>query len=95
MRPVERAQLGQRRVPRRALQIVTYARQMLQILRLAVAPVEPHENADDLGIALRRHDRIGLVETGAVESRASRLDIGIDDAGFQLLGNRHARVHGE
>ena len=30
---------------------------------LAVAPVEPHEDAEDLGIALRRHDRIGLGES--------------------------------
>ena len=45
---------GQRRMRQRALQIGPYARHVTKILRLAVAAVEPGEDAEDLGGALRR-----------------------------------------
>ena len=59
----------QRRMRQRALQIAPYARQMTQILRLAVAPLEPGENAEDLGGALRGERGIGAREGRRVEGR--------------------------
>ena len=70
MAVIEFAHRGQRRMRERAAQIVADARQVLQVSRLTIAPVEPDEDAEDLGIALRRHDRIGLVEGVAVEAPA-------------------------
>src|SRR5579864_8051944 len=55
------------RMRQRALQIVRYARHVKQVLRLAVAAVEPGENAEDFGRALRRQRRIKLGEAGGVE----------------------------
>src|SRR5689334_17042787 len=43
----------QRRMGQRALQIAPYPRDVSKILRLAVAPVEPREDAQDLRGALR------------------------------------------
>src|SRR5215475_13503330 len=50
------------RVGERALQIAPYARHMSQILRLAVASVEPGENPQDLAGALGRKGDVALDE---------------------------------
>ena len=42
-------------------------------MRLAVALVEPDEDSEDLGVPLRRHDRIGLLEAFAVEAALPRI----------------------
>src|SRR4051794_25643590 len=59
---------GECRMRQCPLQIAPYAGHMTQILRLAVAPVEPGENAQDLGGALRRHHGIKAFERGGVEA---------------------------
>jgi len=53
----------------RALQIVPYAGHVTQILRLAVAPVEPREDAENLAGALRRERNVKRDELSAVEVR--------------------------
>src|SRR5262249_11784820 len=55
------------RVGERALQIAPYARHMSQILRLAVASVEPGENPQDLAGALGREGDVALDERWSVE----------------------------
>src|SRR5690348_16254080 len=55
------------RVGERALLIAPYARHMSQILRLAVARVEPGENPQDLAGALGRKGDIALDERSHVE----------------------------
>ena len=67
---------------------------MLQIVRLAVALVEPDEDAEDLGVALRRHDGIGLAEGRLVERAGglARGDIGVDRRLLDLRRDGHARI---
>ena len=55
-----------------AAKIGSDARQVLQIGRLAVAPVEPNEDAEDLRVPLRRHDRIGLARKRSRRNRPLR-----------------------
>src|ERR1700733_10662246 len=55
----EHAERGMRQ---RALQVIPYARRVPQILRLAVAAVEPGEDAENFCGALRRQRRIKLGE---------------------------------
>src|SRR4051812_17668210 len=52
----------------RTAQIAPDARQMTQVLRLAVAPVEAGENAEDLGGTLRAERHIELHEGTGVET---------------------------
>ena len=52
MRVVPGLQIVHRGVNQRAAQVTPYAREMTQVLRLAVAPVQPCENAEDLRRAL-------------------------------------------
>src|SRR5260370_33604949 len=59
----------QRRMRQRTLQVAPYARHVTQILRLAVAPVEPRKDAEDLAGALRRERDVELDELCAVEVR--------------------------
>src|SRR6185312_13626115 len=61
---VERRQRGMRQ---RALQIAPHARQVAQVLRLAVAAVEAGEDAEDFRGALRSERRIDAREGGRVE----------------------------
>src|SRR5215813_3846741 len=63
--PLFEGRLG--RVGERALQIAPYARHMSQILRLAVASVEPCENPQDLAGALGRQRDVALDEGWPVE----------------------------
>ena len=52
----------------RPIQIAQYARDMTEILRLAIAPVEARKNAQNLGGALRRERRIKPCEAGRIEA---------------------------
>ena len=66
-----------------------------QILRLAVAPVEPGEGAEQAGIPLRRHDGVKLGKAGRVElaiGRAARPDVAGQKRQFDLFGNVDPRV---
>jgi len=94
MAVVEFAQLGQRRMRESPPEIVADPRQMLQVSRLTIAPVEPHEQPEDFGIALRRHHRIGLVEGVPVESAHALPgpDIGLNGPLFDRWRNGDARV---
>src|SRR5581483_57689 len=56
----------------RALEIAPYARDVTQILRLAVAAIEPREDAEDLRRALRREGGIEPRELRRVECRVRR-----------------------
>src|SRR6202163_2349492 len=62
----------QRRMRQRTLQVAPYARHVTQILRLAVAGVEPRKDAEDLAGALRRQRDVDLDELRAVEVRVGR-----------------------
>jgi hypothetical protein len=91
---IERGEFAQRRVTQRARQVIADAGQMAQIGRLAVAPVEPDEDAEDLGVALRCHDRIGGGEAGTVETRPRACSaVGVDDPKFQFGRDGDARIH--
>src|SRR5260370_28946050 len=57
----------QRWMRQRTLKVAPYARHVTQILRLAVAPVEPRKNAEDLARALRRQRHVEPDELRAVE----------------------------
>src|SRR5882672_7133443 len=65
--PLFKDRLG--RVGERTLQIAPYARHMSQILRFAVAGVEPGENPQDLAGALGRERDVALDESWPVEFR--------------------------
>ena len=52
----------------RALQIGQYAGDVTQVLRLAVAPVEPGKNTENLGRPLRRQRCVELREDGSVKA---------------------------
>src|SRR5262245_41957730 len=51
-------QIAHRRMNQRAAQVAPYARDVTEILRFAVAPVEPRENAEDFRGALRAERHI-------------------------------------
>ena len=67
------------------------ARDVGEIGGLAVAPPQPRENADDLAVALRRQDRGGAGEGGAVEFRKRR-EISFGHRGAQLVRHVAAGV---
>src|SRR2546428_6070038 len=72
----------------RAVQIAVYPRQMTQILRLAVAAVEPREDAQDLGGALRSQRRVEFQKFGGAETGVRGLagaDIAAEQRHLQLL----------
>src|SRR3546814_16699493 len=56
-----------------ALQQTPDAGDMLQVAVLAVAPRQPRENADDLGVALRAEGGIGGGEGATVDQRAQEI----------------------
>ena len=64
-------QRRQRRMRQRALQIAPYPRDVSDVLRLAVAAVEPREDAEDFRSALRR-------KRGVEPDELGRLEIGVD-----------------
>src|SRR5258708_35628470 len=73
----------------RAVQIAVYPRQMTQILRLAVAAVEPRENPQDLGGALRSQRRVEFQKFGGAETGVGGLagaDIAAEQRHLQPLG---------
>src|SRR5919202_4320343 len=57
------------RVPQASPKIVNDSRQMHEILRLVVAPLQTAEDAEDLGGALRAQDGVAPAEAGRVEIR--------------------------
>ena len=67
-RSTQSAQRLERGVLQRALEHAPDARQVRQVVGLAVAPQQADEQADDAGMALRRHQR----EAGAEVLRRSR-----------------------
>src|SRR6266568_8896325 len=74
----------------RAIQIAVYPRQMTQILRLAVAAVEPREDAQDLGGALRSQRRVELQKFRSLERGIGGLagaDIAAEQRHLQVLGD--------
>src|SRR5437868_2419112 len=62
------ANAGQRRVRQRTVQIGPDPGLVAQILRLAVAAVEPGEDAEQLCVSLGGHDRIKPGEAGRIET---------------------------
>ena len=70
-------------------------RQVLEVLRLAVALVEAGEDAEDLGGALRGHDRVGPregrdVEGGIGGPPLARIEA--DQLQLELRRHGHARI---
>ncbi len=68
---------------------------MTQILRLAVAPVEPGEDAEDLGGALRGQRRVEPRESGGVETPvvgAARAGVAAEQRDLQRFRHVDARV---
>ncbi|EEF22322.1 conserved hypothetical protein, partial [Ricinus communis] len=71
------AKFRQRGMGERAAQIGPDPRLVAEILRLAIAAVEPGEGAEQAGVTLRRHDGVEFGKPGGIEiavCRASRLD---------------------
>src|SRR4051812_13517730 len=69
VRPVPGLEPFELRKRERALEIIPYARQMAQILRLAVAAVEAREDAEDFRGALGGERGINRDESREVEIR--------------------------
>jgi len=59
---------AERGMSQRPVKVGPDPRLVLEILRLAVAPVEPGEGAEQAGIPLRRHDGVELGEAGRIEA---------------------------
>src|SRR4051794_22277004 len=78
IRRIPIAQIGENRVRQRAIEVGPDSWLVPQILRLAVASVQPCKGAEQPRVALRRHDGIELGEGCGIESlvcRAPRLDV--------------------
>ena len=78
-----------------ALQIGLDARQVFEIHRFAVTPIQPHENAEDLGGPLCAQNGIGRGEPGHVEIRVAPLaaqGIARQQLEFERLRDLHARI---
>ncbi len=76
-------------------QIGLDARQMREILRLAVALIEPRENAQYLRRALRGENRIGLGESRHIEACVgftAQLGVMGEQLQLQIVGHRDAGV---
>src|SRR5882724_782482 len=68
----------QGRVSQRTTEIGPDPGLVAQILRLAVAPVEPRKGAEQAGVPLRRHDGVELGKARRIEADvggAARLDV--------------------
>src|SRR5258706_1199628 len=71
------------------------SRLVAQILRLAIAAVEPRKGTEQPRVALRRHDGIELGKLSRIEAivrRAPRLDIARQQRKLELLGHIDPRV---
>src|SRR5579862_2375308 len=62
IRPEPSVETSQPRMHQRALQVIPYAGQVPQILRLAVTTIEPREDAEDLRGTLGGERRVDLDE---------------------------------
>src|SRR5215470_6872199 len=70
-------EIGERRVRQRAVEVGPDPGLVTQILRLAVAPVQPRKGAEQPRVALRRHQGIQRREISGIEGGvgfATRLD---------------------
>src|SRR3954447_5697875 len=84
-----------RGVSQRTAEIGPDPRLMAQILRLAVAPVEPRKCPEQPRVALRRHDGVKLGERRGIEGlvgRAPRLDVAREQRKLEVLGHIDPRV---
>src|SRR3954469_25200578 len=72
MRTVPGTHHRQRRMFQRTHQIAPDPRLMLQIVRLAIAPVEPREGAEQPRVPLCREDRVVFGESGGIEGSVIR-----------------------
>ncbi|MCY1302889.1 hypothetical protein D9M70_525720 [compost metagenome] len=69
--------------------------QMREIMRLAITLIKTHEQAQQLGVALRTHSGIGHPESRFVKHMAKLaafITIGINHCLFELRRNRHAGI---
>src|SRR5579871_3178218 len=88
-------ELGQNRMAETLDEIALDARQVRQILRLAVPPVEAGKETQELGGALRPRDRIGAREGRRIEigiDAPPRLGILAYQPQFQLVRHGHAGI---
>src|SRR3954447_8464318 len=72
------AEIGKDRVCQRAGEVSPYPRLVPQIMRLAVASMEPRKGAEQPRVALCRHDGVKLGKARGIEvlvRRAPRLDV--------------------
>src|SRR5215475_15391204 len=79
----------------RALQVVPNPWKMLQVLRLAVAPVQPGENAENFGRALGAKGCVKLRERCGIEALLAGptgADITAEQRQFERFGNVDAHV---
>src|SRR5205085_10878539 len=79
-----------RGVSQRTAEIGPDPRLMAQILRFAVAPIEPRESPEQARVALCRHDGVKLGEHRSIEGlvgRAPRLDVAREQRKLELLGH--------
>src|ERR1051325_3088786 len=67
--PIPGRERLERRMGERPLQIAPYPRQMTQILRLPVAPLQASEDAEDFGCPLRSERCVSTCEVRRVECR--------------------------
>src|ERR1700683_968099 len=80
---------------KRTLQATPYTRNMAQVLRFSVTLVEPGEDAEDFGSALRRHRCVELRKYGGVEKPVvvlPRAHVAAEQRHLQRLRYIHARI---
>src|SRR2546427_6486932 len=92
---IPRMQRFERGMAERALQISPYPRHVTQILRLAVAHIEPGKNAQNLAGTLGGERHVDLDELSEIEvgiALAPPAHIAAEQRKLDLLGYIHPRV---
>src|SRR5215472_16818609 len=87
--------MRERWVRQRTHQIAPDPRLVPQILRLAVAAVEPCKGSEKPGVALRRHHRVDLGEASRIEAVVGHvpcLDVTRQQRKLELLGYVDTRI---